>query len=359
MNPHHHTKLIAAAIALLFALAATTQAASPFGPNLLPNPGFEETDPGTAPLDWKLSVDKQDAAKLGSVETDTAAGKRALSLDLAAPELRGKKILLQSPVIPCEPGWYLLSFSYRIDFTGVEKPIRLLTVERLLDSSAGTRDDTLSYYYQERPAVSGKWDHTFLVFQIRPGQAGTRLSFAHWSPNQSRFALDAISLRKIDAATLAGPAIEEPFILKGGLAGEPVEDPAASNGRGYRCEEGKHKAGNKIRWSAENTLSPGLYRLRFRLRQEQPSTTDNPIILTASGDNGAALEFVRNTDFKGTTDYETFDLMFFYPFGEGHCINWRYSGSGIYRFDQISAEKVADVPMKEAWDVLAEGVKPQ
>jgi len=350
---------LAAAFALLVTLSATTHAAELFGPNLMPNPGFEDTDAGTPPLDWKL-IAKPDSAKLGTTETDVAAGKRALSLDLAAPELRGQQIALQSPIIPCEPGWYLLSFSYRHDFTGEEKPHRRFDVERLVDAQAGTREDMLYQYYHERPPVSGEWDRTFLVFRVRPGQEGFRLQFAYWNPNETRFLLDAVSVRKIDEAKLSGAPMEPPTILKGGLAGEPIDDPAATDGKAYRCEEGKHEAGNKVIWSSQNILSPGLYRLRFHLRQEKAAQEDaTPIMLTAGGDNGAAVDHVRSTDFNGTVGYEEFDLVFFYPFGEGHCINWRYPGSGIYRFDKITAEKIADVPMKDAWNVLAEGVKPQ
>jgi hypothetical protein len=134
-------------------------------------------------------------------------------------------------------------------------------------------------------------------------------------------------------------------------------DTDASEKRAWRCEEGQHVAGAKITWSSQSTLSPGLYRLRFRVRQEKPSTR-GALHLTGSGDNGAAFDFVRPSDFHSAQKYQEFSLYWIYPFGEGHGFNWRFPGSGTYRFDHVSAEKVADLTMYEAWKVLGEGIDP-
>jgi hypothetical protein len=347
-----------AAFALFVSLTTTAPAATPFGPNLMPNPGFEEaTDPSLAPTGWTLVLDKPGAARLTTATHGAAAGKCSLSLEIGPPATRGQQLWLVSPTVTCPPGWYLASFWYRHEFTGQEQPHRRFDVERLRDTASGSRDDVVYQYYQERPAINAQWDHTFMLFRVRPGQEGVRFQFAYWNQNETRLQLDSFSLRKLDDATLSHAPLERTSILKGGLAADPIADPTASDGRAWRCEAGKHVAGNKVIWSAQGVLSPGLYRLRFRLRQEQPSQT-GPVFLTAGGDNGAALDYVRAADFQGTTDYEDSDLFCFYPFGGGHCINWSFPGSGAYRFDHIRAEKVADLTMLESWGLLAAGIQP-
>lgn len=347
----------------LFSFAA--QAAQPFGPNLMQDPGFEEptahdkssqgkTDqlaPG-----WKLVKDKQDSARLTTALKDAAEGKSCLSLELAAYDTRGKQLSLYSPGVACDPGWYLASFWYRYEFEGKDQPQRLVYVERLNDVENGRRDDVIYHYFHERPAVSGQWDYTFILFRIRPEQKGVRFLFGSFG-KETRFMLDNFRLYRLDENALPSQSPEPPVIFKTGIAADPILDPAASEGRAWRCEEGKHIAGAKITWSSQSNLSPGLYRLRFRLRQEKPSAGE-ALHLTASGDNGQGFDYVRPGDFSNSEKYQEFTLYWLYPFGGGHGFNWRFPGSGAYRFDQVVAEKVADVTMPEAWDLLAEGVKP-
>ncbi len=343
-------------VALLFSLAATALAASPFGPNLMPNPGFEEAvGAGQPPPGWKLVVDKPEAARL-TTSGKAAEGKRCLSLELAPPDARGKQTSLCSPGVACEPGWHLASFWFRYEFNGKEQPQRLVYVERLLDVDNGRRDDVIYHYFHDRPAVSGQWDHTFILFRVRPEQKGVRFLFASFG-KEMRLMLDDFSLRRLNEEALPPSPLEPSTAFKTGIAADPVADPAASEGRAWRCEEGRHVAGAKITWSSQSTLSPGLYRLTFRLRQERPSTRD-AVQLTASGDNGAGFDFLRATDFKSATGYEDFTIYWLYPFGGGHGFNWRFPGSGAYRFDNVTAEKVVDATMPEMWSLLANGVNP-
>jgi hypothetical protein len=348
---------------LFFFLSAGIHAAIPFGTNLMPNPGFEETvspsqsaqgKAGQLPGGWKLVIDKPDSARLTTAEKAVAEGKLCLSLEISPPDIRGKQLSLYSPGVACEPGWYLASFWYRHEFASKEQPSRLVYVERLLDIQSGRRDDVIYHYFHDRPAVNGQWDYTFIMFRIRPEQKGVRFLFSSFG-KETRLMLDNFKLRRLDGTALSATPVEPPTLIKTGIAADPITDPAASEGRAWRCEEGKHVAGAKITSRAQSTVNPGLYRLRFRIRQEKPSSRD-ALHLAGSGDNGAGFDFLRTADFSGISDYEEFTVFWFYPFGGGHGFNWRFPGSGIYRFDNVIAEKVANITMPEAWTLLAEGI---
>ena len=364
-NVRINSRCAIVSVALIFHFAISSNAAIPFGPNLMPNPGFEETvsPPQSAqgkadplPVGWKLIVDKPGSARLTTAEKAAAEGKLCLSLELTPPDGRGKQLSLYSPGVACEPGWYLASFWYRNEFAAKEQPSRLVYVERLLDVQSGRRDDVIYHYFHDRPAVNGQWDYTFIMFRIRPEQKGVRFLFSSFG-KETLLMLDNFNLRRLDGTALSATPVEPPTLIKTGIAADPITDPAASEGRAWRCEEGKHVAGAKITWAAQSVLDPGLYRLRFRIRQEKPSSRD-ALQLTGSGDNGAGFDFLRPTDFSGTSDYEEVTVCWFYPFGGGHGCNWRFPGSGIYRFDNVIAEKVATINMPEAWSLLAEGINP-
>ncbi len=355
-----------AVLVLFFFLSVCVHAAVPFGTNLMPNPGFEESvspsqsSQGKAdqlPGGWKLVTDKPGSARLTTAEKAAAEGKLCLSFELTPPDGRGKQLSLYSPGVACEPGWYLASFWYRYEFAPKEQPSRLVYVERLIDVQSGRRDDVIYHYFHDRPVVNGQWDYTFIMFRIRPEQKGVRFLFSSFG-KETRLMLDNFNLRRLDERTALSVApVEPPTLIKTGIAADPIPDPAASEGRAWRCEEGKHVAGAKITWSGQSTVNPGLYRLRFRIRQEKASSRD-ALHLTGSGDNGVGFDFLRPTDFSGTSDYEEFTVFWFYPFGGGHGFNWRFPGSGIYRFDNVIAEKVADINMPEAWSLLADGINP-
>ena len=316
------------------------QAALPWGPNLWPNGSFEEGTNG-----WIAVAGPQNRAVDALALTDGCAGHRALRV--ANPP--GVGSLTISPVLPLQPGWYVLSFWRRFDLRGSAQPQQLVYVDRHTGAAAESRRDSIYFYDNSTPA-SGLWNLTFLTFRLREGDTGVRLRFVA-DDRAAAMSLDAIQVRRLEPPS--GPGVVTSVETEA-YGTDRIRDPQAYNGFAQRVVEGKQARGGRTGGGTRFTSPAGLYRVTYRFRQETPGR-GTVLGLCVGGDNGSTIEDISTSDFSGD-GYQSFTVYWLYPFGMGCFPGWDWRGTGTYRFASVSLERLMPLTARESWDMLAGGV---
>ena len=325
-----------------------------WGPNLFPNPGCEEVDANNHPVGWKL----QNGTAKGFVLTtadDACAGKLCLSLERKAvvTPVSTPTGMLASPTIACAPGWYLLAFWHRHEWSGTAQPMHLVYVDRMTGEHAEQRTDSIyMYYFPTEPHPSGTWEYSYLLFRLRPDNTGVCLRFDCGTIGD-RLSLDALQLRRLNipADVKAVPS----SVITDGFGVEQVDDPQGTHGKAWQAAEGAQVHGSKIMGGTRHNEGPGLYRLTYRFKQlKAPETAQ--IILNSNGDGGQVIDDIRPEDFRADGVFQEFTAYLYYPFAGGSFYSWSWQGKGAYRFDSLTVERISDVSGQDGWHLLYDGI---
>ncbi len=303
--------------------------------NLWPNSSFEE---GLSGWTTDGGVDLTDGLAFHELSALRASNGGALNFRVV------------SPVIEQPSGWYLLSFWYRVELSGAERPSLLVYVDRHAGTGARQRRDSIYFYYGHH-ADPGQWQLTFLTFRLRPGDSGVGLRFAVDS-HLSSLDIDLVQLRRLDPPVGEG---EVTCIYTDTYGTQRVADADGANGFAEQVSAGKQTRGGKTGGSSRFDNPPGLYRITFRFRQMEPGEATVTRIRLAT-DSGVTIDDITVDDFAGDGEWREFSVWSLYPFGTGSFPGWEWLGTGSYRFASATYRLMRAVTHREAWELLASGV---
>jgi hypothetical protein len=334
-------------------LGAQLVAAEPlFGPNLLPNAGFEEADAAGVPSGWKMGGNANKKFTL-STSPEACAGAKSLAITRVKTE-EAPPASITSPLVMAEPGWYLVAFWYRYDSPQGTNPSKLLFIER----KAGLKGELsptppLYFYFNDGPNINGQWKYTFAVIRLREGESALQLRLdANSVPD--RLLLDAMQIRKLQPPSPFAGA-PRPNRISDGFGLDRVKDADTATGLAWKVSEGTNVRGTKIMGQGRNSESPGLYVVNYRFKQHAPGT-NAALGISLNGGGGKTLETLSASDFTTPDTYQDFPVYYYYPFGGGSFYTWDWRGKGSYSFDYLELKRLCPVSDQEAWDLLYAGV---
>jgi len=325
-----------------------------FGPNLLPNAGFEEADAEGIPAGWKISGNTDKKVALG-IALESCAGTKALVFEIGNAEGGATAAQMTSPIVMVEPGWYLIAFWYRYDFLQGATPGKLFYLDRRAGAKGelSTPGPPLYCYFDQGPTANGQWKSTFVIIRVREGETAFQLRFAA-SQVPGRLLLDAMQVRRLQPPSPAANA-PMPNRISDGYGLDRGKDLETETGLAWKVSEGAEVAGTKIMGGTRRSETPGLYMVNYRFKQQAPGA--NPALgIALNGGGGVTLDQIDASDFTSPNTYQDFPVYFYYPFGGGSFYTWDWRGKGSYSFDYLELKRLCPVSDQEAMDLLYAGI---
>ena len=354
-------KSLSTTAVLLLALLGAPLLAAPaplWGPNLMPNPTWEPDAQGRPP-GWTLSRYTAQAGTM-SLAGEGCAGPRCLTLEYHHEEgkpVEGINDQAYGPLVPTEPGWYVVVFWVRADFPAGAQPAgdSMVYVRHRGGPDNGQDAGPAVYFYYANGLgeIAGRWRYAFLLVHQRLGQTALQVQVP--LGGEYRLRVDAIQIRRLlEPPTPAAGGVDE--IRDSYYGGELTPDPAASSGLAWQVTEGLFPAGAKIMGGGRSSELPGLYAATYRFKQDAPGK--QTLLLSLTGGGGETLEDIQPADFTAPGKYQDFPVYFYYPFGSGSFYTWYWRGEGTYSFDTLKLQRLCPLTYRDAWDLLYAGVDP-
>ncbi|HEY3397929.1 MAG TPA: hypothetical protein VGM19_09765 [Armatimonadota bacterium] len=331
----------------------------PWGPNLFPNGSMEQVDAAGVPTGWKLEPDPARAYTL-TTSPEACAGARCLFMSLNPGANPDTHVQVESPVVATpEPGWYLLNFWFRFDFTDARKPYPLFACDRYAQPDGTQRLPGFSpNLFRASDMRSGQWYYTYLIFRQRPGQGavGVRFDGAH---NGQSLRLDAFQLRRLTVPEQL-PATDYNRITDGVWGATTVPDAASPGGRASEYQEGRNTESGimtGVRQSEVPGLYVGVYDFEQVARGGEGDWGLQMDLASGSGDGtGQTLDPIAPSDFRAAGDWEQFSAPFLYAFSGGSYYSFSWSKLGTYRFRGLSLKYMMPVTYRQSWSLFYDGV---